>query len=212
MLDRDKKEFIKILSETQEYYDKSVSQASANIYWNALAEVSLEDYKNAMSLHIRTSKFMPKVADILEAIPDRSGWPDPEEAWNALPKSEYEGGYVNQAMGVAMGASMDSVERGDMVAGRMAFIESYKSEVAKHKRNGERPNWWPMYPSYGTHEQKNQIKQQMLLTARDKEWISIENFNDANRLLEAPIKEDNPVMKMIRQQPIGIGSSETENH
>jgi len=200
MLTDDKKEFISILAATQDYYDKQVSQSSADIYWKGLVDVSLDDFRNAMNHHIRTNKFMPKVADILDAVP--SPWPNPEEAWNQYPKTEADGGYMNQSMGVAMGASMDSVERGDMVAGRMAFIETYKSEVAKHKTKGELPEWWPSYPSMGTHEQKAQIKEQMLITARDKKWISLESFNNANNLLDKPISNDNPVLSLMNQKKL----------
>ena len=108
----------------------------------------------------------------------------------------------------SMGACLDSLDRGDMVAARMAFIERYKQFITTAKMSAECPAWYYSAPSLGSYEQKQQVKQQALSIASDKKWISLESFNNANKQLDAPIQADNPVLKMIKNQPIGIGSNE----
>lgn len=199
MLETDKHEFIEILKATQEYYDRPVSGRSVDIYWSGLSGITINQFSAAVTSHIKSSRFMPKVSDILEALPDTSGWLNPEEAWNALPKTESDGGYINQAIAQAMGACLDSLERGDYIAARMAFIESYKSRVSDLKMKGEKPKWWYSGAALGTHEQKQQAEQAALIIARDNKWITQDKFKEDNKRIAAPISQDNEVLKLIHE-------------
>ena len=205
-----KQEFAELLTDVLSMYEKTPTPKQMLFWWNALCEYDFESVSKAFTLHAKISEFAPVPASIIKHLPDTSGWLSPEEAWNALPKTEYDGGYVNQGIMTAMGACLDSLDRGDTVAARMAFIERYKQILVEAKMSGERPAWYYSAPSLGSYDQKQQTKQQSLSIARDKKWISLESLNNANKQLNAPIQADNPVLKIIKQQPIGIGSSKTK--
>ena len=96
-----KQQFAQLMEEVMEVYDKKPNKGVMRIWWESLKEYDFADVSKAFSIHTMTSKFAPVPASILEHLPDTSGWLSPEEAWNALPKTEYDGGYVNQGLWIA---------------------------------------------------------------------------------------------------------------
>lgn len=61
-------EFIEATSRLEKYYEKEFSIEQQRIMFEELREVSVEKYKKAITYCIRNSKFLPKIADILNAI------------------------------------------------------------------------------------------------------------------------------------------------
>ncbi len=117
-------------------FGKPVGPDAFQMWWHLLSAHSVQVVTKALDTHSRSSGDAPTPYDILEVINEGLGYPSPEEAWNRLPKDESDGGYVSQEMMDGLNACSDSLGRGDMIAARMAFIESYKKSIEKAKLTG----------------------------------------------------------------------------
>jgi len=148
------------------------------------------------------------VSAIIDQLPDSSGYPSPEEAWNALPKSEYESGFVCQPMMDGWGACSDSLSRNDYIGARMAFIERYKKSVSDEKFAGGKPSFWYLPPDIGTSEQNELAKEQAIVQARTKGWIGTEQTQGAMNQLNGErvttpnvrIEQSNGAEKYLTQE------------
>lgn len=184
MIDSDKQEFWKKL--------KAVMAVCANgkeptpevfeIWWNVLGEYSIDQVSGALSVHVKTNKFAPAPADIIALIPDNLNYLPPEEAWNRVPKTEWEGAFVCDEMMEACAAARSSLDKGNDVAARMAFLESYKSLIANARVHKKSAKYWFSAPSYGNYEAREQIREQALLEARDRKLIPLEYANQQLRI------------------------------
>lgn len=61
-------EFIEATSRLEKYYEKEFSIEQQKIMFEELKEMPVEKYKKAITYCIRNSKFLPKIADILNAM------------------------------------------------------------------------------------------------------------------------------------------------
>lgn len=71
MIEQDKERFAQIMAGLCEYYDRKLSQAIADLYWNALRGYSADELQAAAAAHIQDpdrGRFMPKIADFVAAI------------------------------------------------------------------------------------------------------------------------------------------------
>lgn len=80
-----------------------------------------QDALIAINETMRTEKYKLTLAAIRENLPDRTGWYTAEEAWQKVPRSEYDGGYVCTEMLVALEQS----RYGDDKYARSGFIEAW---------------------------------------------------------------------------------------
>lgn len=157
----EKTEFAKILGILMDTYDKEISETKISIWWNVLQDISIADFRKAATQHLKTGKYAPRPADIRElAGANKSEWPTPEEAWNEIPKSESESGWMCAEMSAAMSACWDSLMRGDMFSARLAFLEAYKREIAN--KTGK-PKWYISPSSTTTEMERLQQRQQLLM-------------------------------------------------
>ena len=150
---------------------KPVAPETLDLWFRLLEHCSMSEVTQAITRHVRQSKFPPTPHDILEIVSERLGYPSPEEAWNRLPKDERDGGYVNQQMMDGLSACSDSLERGDMIGARMAFIESYKKSVSTAKMSNARASYFYSSPAGISHDQLKEKKHQDLLLAIDLGWL-----------------------------------------
>lgn len=206
MLNEDKKEFVKLMKSVMAVYGREFNGEVVTIWWEALKDYEFNAISQAMSAHTKTSEFAPTPASVLKHLPDTSGWLSPEEAWSALPKTEYDGGFVTQQ--IMSAAPFDALDRGDLIGGRMAFLETYKKLVTNAKAAGEKPAYFYSAPSMGDYETKQGIKEQSLLIAKEKSWISPTTFQKYALELDRPIRQDSEVMKLAGQ--IANGSERIE--
>jgi len=147
-------------------YGKPPAADLVQVWWDVCAEVTLAEFKAAAAQHIAESRFVPTPADILDRCPSRNlGHPDPETAWNLLPKSEADTAYVTAQMMAGLSACQDSLERGDMIGARMAFLETYRRELqqARQRREGAKP--WLSKGCGLTYEQSETACQHALTQA-----------------------------------------------
>lgn len=68
MQKRDGKVFGDLLNACGEVYGQPVTDAQIKIWWAALHQYSIEQFTAALEHIVKTSKFMPKPAEIIEAI------------------------------------------------------------------------------------------------------------------------------------------------
>lgn len=159
----DRQRFTTILRQMLGVYGRTVDTDTVAIWWSALEDVSMEQFSAAATTHIKTSRYPPTPADIRDhAGANYNGHVAPEEAWNRIPKSEYEGGWVTDEMMRALGACQDSIDRGDLIGARKAFLERYGLEISATR---EKPKWWLTKPVGLTWEQMEEFDQQMRLMA-----------------------------------------------
>lgn len=66
----DRYEFATCLTACQEALNRKppLTEAAIEIYWSALADLSIEEFRLGLSRHCRSSRFFPSPADILEAV------------------------------------------------------------------------------------------------------------------------------------------------
>ena len=60
-------EFIEASTRLEKYYDKEYSTEQRQIMYEELKDWNIEKYKKAISIAIRNCKFLPKIADIIQA-------------------------------------------------------------------------------------------------------------------------------------------------
>lgn len=70
MQSQEKVEFFELLAGLSEIFDKILSKTTLEIYWNALREYSLDDFKRATNNIVQTHKYatFPKPAEFIEFI------------------------------------------------------------------------------------------------------------------------------------------------
>lgn len=68
MTNQDKSEFVRQLTGLAELFDKKISDALFEIYWQSLQELSLEDFKRAATSLALSAKFFPKPVEFREQI------------------------------------------------------------------------------------------------------------------------------------------------
>lgn len=60
-------EFVETTSRMEQYYGKEYTTQQLQIMFEELSSLSVERYKKLISVVIRKSKYLPKIADIIEA-------------------------------------------------------------------------------------------------------------------------------------------------
>lgn len=78
-------------------------------------------------------------ADVIQRLDD--GRPGPEEAWSILPFEEATTVVWTEEMQGAWGVALPLLEEGDRIAGRMAFLESYRTRVQRARDAGIPVKW-----------------------------------------------------------------------
>lgn len=171
MLETDKKKFRDMLRDTYAMHSKDLTAGMVKIWIAQLGLYSIEAIEGAFDAYWRTARALPLPSDILKFLPDPLGHMGPEEAWNHAPKSERDGGYVTDQIMTAIASAADSIERGDMIGARMAFVEAYKREVGQAQAQGIRAKYWYSIPSGLNHGERLALKEKHTLEAAERKWL-----------------------------------------
>ena len=157
----DADKFRQIYAKMMKAYGRTIDPDTQAVWWELMQDLSIEQFAAACVQYMATERAWPVPAAIRDlAGSNANGWPSPEEAWNQVPKSEYESSWMCQETIDAYVACSDSLERGDLIAARMCFIEVYKRET-KAKR-GE-PTWWISWGIADTQDQRESMFQRLCL-------------------------------------------------
>ncbi len=147
MTEQDTEVFAAAWSGAFEVYGKTISDAAISTCFEALIGYEIADITRALTAHLRdpaTGQFPPKPADIIkrQAGAFNDGRPGPEEAWAMCPQGEFETAWMTPEMAAASASASVLLARGDRIAARKAFIETYESEVARARVAGTAAGWF----------------------------------------------------------------------
>lgn len=164
--------------------------AVLDVWVKILIEYELAKVREALGRYIRTKTFNPDIADVLELMgeapkPQNSAWPPPEEAWNLVPKTEDEGGWLNEENAIALRACQDSLNHGDHFGARRAFLERYALEL--RGKTGE-PTWWLSEPTHMDPEARAHWKATMLLEHPRRRPLLLDDSKKQIEDQSAPVK------------------------
>lgn len=188
-------------------------KAVTNVFYRALSEFDYEDIDQAFNVFEKTNKY-PKITPgaIVELIPNKLGHLDPEEAWNRAPKSEAEGEYVTDQIMLALGAAQPSIDNGDMIAGRMAFVECYKKSVMECVSKGVRAKYFYSGATEGEWEQRRQIEEDRTLEAAQRGLIPVKQAWPRLQELAGELGKDPAVhIQKLKSLPGGSDLLRLEN-
>lgn len=134
MNNADKKQFTAILLSVCEAYSKNYTDSLYGIWWELMIDCSIDKFSWAMSAHVRTSKYFPRPAEILEKI--NGTWMDANEAWARMPKNEEDTAVVSKSMLAAWSVASESYYSGDEIGARMAFKGAYDRHMKQSMDRG----------------------------------------------------------------------------
>ena len=125
-------------------YGAELSPEQIRAYSRVLDDLPLELVEGALYHHMRDperGRFMPRPADVLaQATGETMGHPGPEEAWSIAQGATDEADTVvwTPEIAAAWNVAAPSVQGGDMIGARMAFIEKYR-RIMRETRTA--PRW-----------------------------------------------------------------------
>lgn len=198
----DKKEFHDILVGIFIAYGRNVPPKQAvEIWWNCFVADPMGDVRRAFGQAVAESTEFLTPGAVRKYMPDRSGYPNPEEAWNTAQKDENtEGAYMTQEMLEAVCAANDSIERGDFIAARKCFIGVYTQKVQESKRERRPANFRYFAPIAIVHAEAQQIEEAATREAEAKGWITSQKAQDVLLRLDRPISDE---MQQLAGKVIG---------
>ena len=129
------------LAITSEVCGHLMSEAACQIIVKELSTYPYIWVSGALARCRRELSTRLTLAAIFERLDD--GRPGPQEAWAMLPKNEYDSAVLTTEMGEAMGPAINLINSGDLVGGRMVFLEVYRKAVERSRSIGEPVNWFP---------------------------------------------------------------------
>ena len=150
MRDADQKPFFTLMDQTAEYYDRKLTASTKAMYWQGLADLSIEAVRAALNAHMQhalAGKFMPKIADIraaLEANRTDDGHPGGDEAWSIALQARHENASVvwtDQIAQAFFTVALPLLDEGDKIAARKAFLERYEREIVQARKAGIVAKW-----------------------------------------------------------------------
>jgi hypothetical protein len=149
MKNEDRNRFAEMLLGMADYYQRSLTPAVVEIYWQGLIEYEYEDVAQVCTSHIRGNyggTFMPKVSDIIASLDadDVNAWPSPDEAWGIAVRTfdEADTCIVCDEIMTARESCEPVMNLGDEVGARMTFRDVFDRQRRAAIANGRKPKWW----------------------------------------------------------------------
>lgn len=153
----------------------------------------------ATTHYIKSNKFKPQLADIIEGCAKQldGNWLGADEAWALMPKDEHSSAMLSPEMAEALALAQPLIAKCDYTAARMAFKDAYTRLMEKAKLEGRMPAY---FPSFGADPGRRVT---MLVTAVQKGQVSAE---DAAKMLPEHAQD---VLRMcgVTNHPLLAGPS-----
>lgn len=130
---------LRAIAVTAELTGTELSRPAAQVMAQDLARYPEAQILGALSRCRREVKGRLTLADVISRIDD--GRPGPEEAWAKLPRDEASTSLWTSEAREAYGVAAPLIADGDMIAARMAFLESYRAIVARARDAGVPAKW-----------------------------------------------------------------------
>jgi len=143
MTQDEKRKFAELMSGCAASYRQEIDQATTKIFWGMLEGYALEDVQQAVTKHLRASKFFPTIAEIIEHIPNANAHEHigADEAWIIAKTAMNPNSSVCATDEILQ--AFDTVQavynHRDENPARMAFREAYNRIV---KASGIKPRWF----------------------------------------------------------------------
>ena len=131
-------------------YDKQLNSTTIAIYFKKLGRFDYKTVEQGLFDHLETGKFMPKPADIIEAIETRrnnDGRPTADEAFTIAIQLQDEAATVVSNEEISQAWQEASYVMPDRVGARMAFRSAYERIVSEARAQNSPLKW---FPSLGT--------------------------------------------------------------
>lgn len=142
MAPEDSQRFTEILTMMSTVYSSAISTEQIKLWFRLLEHADIEVFESVALEYMKSdAAFMPKPGQILARILCQDGRPGPEEAWNMVKFDERDTNVWTVEMASAFWPALRSVESGDRIGARMAFLETYKREVEKSRSDGKPVSW-----------------------------------------------------------------------
>lgn len=135
------KKLIQAIAVTAELTGTEMSEAAATVFAKKLAVYPEQMAMAALDKCVDECRHRLTLADVISRIDD--GRPGPEEAWAMVPKDEGTSVVWSDEMCGAYGMAASLIANGDMIAARMAFLESYRKLVSAARARKYQVNWEP---------------------------------------------------------------------
>lgn len=132
------------------------------------------------------------VQDVVSRIDD--GRPGPQEAWAMMPVSEADSIVWSDEMAEAYRVAAPLIADGEMVAARMAFLETYTKAINEARDQRKAPCW---SVSLG-HDPRG--REQALLLAVEKGRLTLGHARDLVPSLSAPAPEVLALLELSRAE------------
>lgn len=171
MIEADKSKLKTLLEGAYAFFDKQMTPQVAKIWIDQMHPYQIHDIEKAFNAFYGVMRRPPLPSDILQYLPDALGHPLPEEAWNYAPKTEMEGGYVTEQMMAAIASAQSSLDVGNLISARVAFLETYRREMEMVRANKIRATFFYTAPCGLTREQFLSARESHILAAANKKWI-----------------------------------------
>lgn len=179
----------KALAVTAAVYDRKLMPEAIQLILSDLEGYPPEAILSALTRCRKELRTFPTVADIVARIDDTR--PGPEEAWAMIPKSESETVVWTGEMRDAFDA-VRSLMDDDMIAARMAFLETYRKLVSEARANGTNPRW-QVSMGHDPNQRERAIRKavtQGRLTQEYAAKLLPDQIEDSRELLPAPLTEE----------------------
>jgi len=161
------KTLLQAIAVAAELTGTELSVPAAKVFAADLARYDEDQVIAALDRCRRELRGRLTIADVLIRLQD--GRPGPEEAWAILPKDEASSGVWTDEMRQAAAVAQPLIDVGDLVAGRMAFLERYKALVQAARDYGKPVAW---EPTLGTDRSGREL---VILDAVEKGRLTVEH-------------------------------------
>lgn len=135
------KALLQAIAVTAELTGTQLSQPAARVLAEDLSRYPEKQVLGALVRCRKELRGRMSVADVIARLDD--GRPGAEEAWAMIPRDESGSVVWTDEMRFAYGVAAPLIEEGDLVAGRMAFLENYRALVQKARDESIPVRWEP---------------------------------------------------------------------
>lgn len=142
MKNTDRPRFLEALTGCAAIYRVELKNPQIAMYWEILKDYDVDAVMSAITRHLKTAKFFPAPAELLEYIPEASANQHigADEAWAIVIESFDEESTVvmTQQIAEARGIALPIYQSGDDVGARVAFRDAYNRIV----KTAPAPSWF----------------------------------------------------------------------